>query len=333
MTGEGARSAIFPGGLDGLRRAVPEAEAARLWPSLERLDWVALLPSRSAPGFFYIAGAVGGAAVGGGGRDLAEAAGRAAGEAAEALAEPAPGAAMTNLADGRRAPLAQTLPASLGLAAGRSFEAARLAGLLEVIERDAAHAWWRGETRPRALDAAVSAPVAMALATMRQGAEVARATGFLALDAAADVPVVCAYSVAASGTDLALGLKAAPHARAAADGAMIELLQMELALELALRRAETGTAGLGDAGPLGRAALEIRDLAAFATCPPRVGEALLPADAGELADRLSAQGVEVWAADLAGPEGGLAVAKVVAPALGRAGPARSGSPAEHAPLM
>ena len=57
---------------------------------LDGLDWVARLPSAAAPGFVYLAGACRGVPVGGGGRDLAEAAGRLAGETAEVLAQAAP---------------------------------------------------------------------------------------------------------------------------------------------------------------------------------------------------------------------------------------------------
>src|SRR5690606_27333597 len=39
-------------------------------------------------------------------------------------------------------------PRSLGLAAGPDRNAARLAGLLELVERDAAARWWTGASRP-----------------------------------------------------------------------------------------------------------------------------------------------------------------------------------------
>jgi hypothetical protein len=59
---------------------------AALFSDLAALDWVSVLPNAAAPGFVYLAGACGGLAVGGGGRDLGEAAGRLAGETAETLA-------------------------------------------------------------------------------------------------------------------------------------------------------------------------------------------------------------------------------------------------------
>lgn len=364
MTVEGTRAAMFPDGLARLRTVLggSGADMARLWPSLEALDWITVLPSSAAPHFIYLAGASGGTAVGGGGRTLAEAAGRCAGEAAEVLAQAAaprpaldalkgasdgPRVLVTNLADGQTAGIpaawvhlglaahreAGAPPASLGLAAGTTYAAAHLAGLLELIERDAAHAWWQGEVPPRALDASVTAPVAADLAAMREGAAVPRATGFLHLPSPTGVPVVCAFSRDPRGAGLALGLKAALDLRAAVDGAMIELLQMELALELALRRTERRQAGPGDDGPLRRAALDPDRLEAFAARPPTLPDGPPIADLDALVRRLAARGTEIWAADLEVPGGVLPVAKVVTPSLNLPRRSLPGSPGERAPLV
>lgn len=320
MTVEAATSTIFSDGLSELRAALDAggAEAAGLWPTLERLDWVALLPSAAAPGFVYLAAACGGEPVGGGGRTLIEAAGRCAGEAAEVLAArdeppgPSPG-----------------VPASLGLGAGVSPEAARLAGLLELIERDAADAWWQGAARARALDVPAMADAAEAAASMRRGAARPRAMGLLDLTARAGVRVVCALSCDPGGRGLALGLKASLHAEAAAWGATIELMQMELALELALRR---GDAGGGDAGPLGRAALDLDAYPAFDARPPRAAEAP-PESLAALVERLGSEDVAVTFADLATPPDGLSVARAVAPALMRPRPSAPGAPGAEARLL
>ena len=133
--------------------------------------------------------------------------------------------------------------------------AARLAGLLELIERDAAAAWWREGVRPRQADAAGIATAADELGRLRAGAAAPRPTGFLVLEAALGVPVVCAMSSDADGRGLAFGLKAAPGVAAAASGALAELMQMELALEMARHRAGRGVRSAGDRGPLARAAL------------------------------------------------------------------------------
>jgi ribosomal protein S12 methylthiotransferase accessory factor YcaO len=350
----------------------PQAAGAVAVPA--GLDWVSRLPSAAAPGFVYLAGACHGVPVGGGGRDLAGAAARLAGETAEVMAQlgapcpsDAPGdpaidaawtAALAPLRvaatgaggrpvgvpaaaiflDGRAAAerAATAPPASLGLAAGPDPAAARLAALLELIERDAAAGWWNEGAAPRQLDAGAAAGAGAALGELRAGAAAPRATGFLVLPSRFAVPVVCALSRDADGSGLALGLKAALDPAAAAMGAMLELLQMELALEMARHRAARTGAAAGDHGPLARAALVPEDFAAFAAAPPAAAVGPLAAGFADLAAQLAANGVVVTVADVPAPPGGLAVAKVFAPALrplpgGR--PAGPGTPGAVAALM
>lgn len=212
-------------------------EDALLAPALARLDWVAALPNAAAPGFVYLAGACAGRAVGGGGRDLREAAGKLAGETSEILASlgaggvaPAPeglaadprlaavwgagpSVAAARLGGGGSAavPAAAIFrdlaagpgapPRSLGAGAGPSAAAARLAGLLELVERDAAAAWWGGETRARAAAAEVAAPAAALLAGLRDGAPgPGRRTAFLMLPSPTGLPVAAAVSRDGSGS-------------------------------------------------------------------------------------------------------------------------------------
>jgi hypothetical protein len=333
------------------------------------LDWVSRLPSAAAPGFVYLAGACRGFAVGGGGRDLAEATLRLRGETAEVLAQlarplpsdlpgdpsidrawtraPAPlRIAAVEVATGRpvgvpaaavflagpaaaeRAPTAP--PASLGLAAGPTREAARSAALLELVERDAAARWWNEGAPASQLDAAVAAPAAALVAEARAGAAEPRATGFLALASPTGVPVVCALSRGDAG--LAFGLKAAPDPARAAFGAAVELMQMELALAMARHRAARGAPAAGDAGPLARAAL---DPALLAALPP-LPAARAPESFEALAATLAARGLAVVVADLPAPANAPQVAKAFVPGLrplpGGAAP-QPGTPGAVAPLM
>jgi ribosomal protein S12 methylthiotransferase accessory factor YcaO len=314
---------------------------------LGRLDWVSLLPNAAAPGLVYLAGACGGLAVGGGGRDLAEAAGRLAGEAAETLARLAParpsdapgdpavdalwGAEALRVA-ARRLPegIAVGVPAGaihgpatapprlpprgLGLGAGPDDAAAAVAAILECVERDAVARWWAGQSRPRQLPAETLGPAAVDLAQMR-GAMAARVSGLLALASPVGLPVVCAFSRDAGGRGLALGFKAATDPGRAATGAVIELLQMEIALEMARLRATRGNTAPGDAGPLARTALDPDALPAFAAGPPGPEPPAAPAGPEALAAHLAARGLPVTLADLGRPAGGLAVAKAFVPGL------------------
>lgn len=373
MSQEAAAAQVFPESVARLRAALGTGrQGALTWPALSRLDWVSALPNAAAPGFVYLAGACGGIPVGGGGGDLAEAAVRLAGEASETLAQAGPppepealapdpeilavwGAGPQTgglcLSRGRRVgvPLAAIFPGhpaapaapprSLGLAAGVDAAGARLSAVLELVERDAAARWWLGESRPRAVCAAGAAPAAEELAGMRRAgpgpAPRRRPTGFLLLPSVTGLPVVCAFSRDPGGPGLAVGLKAALDPRDAARGAMIELLQMEIALEIARLRAAQGAGS--DAGPLARAALDPDGFAAFAALPPMDWTPPPIAGFDDLVDHLARVGLAVTIVDLAGPPGGMAVAKAFAPGLrplpGPLPPARPGAPGAVAPLM
>jgi hypothetical protein len=350
MRAEDSAITSLSDGIERLRLALPPDRpgAAALWPALSRLDWAVALPSQAAPGFVYLAGSCRGSAVGGGGRDVAEAAGRLAGETSEVLAlheatapcdlppDPAiaalwgagplveavnltrgvavgvPRAAIDPYAD----PPPGRPPLSLGLAAAPDRAGARLAGVLELIERDAAAAWWAGETEPRALDAAESAPVLADLVRLRAGASgQRRATSVFRLPSRTGVPVACALSRDCEGAGLVFGLKAALDGRAAAAGAVAELLQMEIGLELSRLRAAQGRATAADAGPLALAALDPDGFAAFRTRPPGGAPDASVAGLDDLVAHLARLDLEVTVIDLAGPRGGLRVAKAFVPGL------------------
>lgn len=355
MPPEKPARAALPDSIAQLCAALDPARTAtaHLLPALRALDWAASLPNSAAPGFVCLAGALAGQSVGGGGRDLPEAAARLAGEAAEVLAQTAPPespaetcaadreidaiwtaapaptrASAQDLTRGRpvavpacaihlgpafdaeRAP--QSPPRSLGLAAGPDQDAARLAALLELIERDAAAGWWCEGIPPRVLDTETAAAAAADLAAMRGGASAQpRATTLLALDSPTGLPVVCALSRDRDGGGLVIGLKAALCPGLAAAGAVIEMLQMEFGLELARRRQALGQATMGDTGALARAALDPDSFTLLParplTPPPLTGFAGLVA-------HLESLGQRIILADLA-PRGGLAIAKVFAPGL------------------
>ena len=291
------------------------------------LDWVTRLPSAAAPGFVYLAGAAAGlrsAAA----APISPRPRRAwAGETAEVLAQtadpvpsafpairpstrpghsilrrsaspqPTPSAAggsacrpRQSFFAARRSPSAGPMlpPRASGSPPDRIPTAARLAGLLELIERDAAAGWWCEGVRPRQADAADIAAAAAELAGFRAGAAAARPTGFLVLEAAARVPVVCAMSSDADGRGLAFGLKAAPEVagcrfrragRADADGAC--------ARDGAPPRRAGRPVGRGP-GPLARAALAPEAFAALAAWPAAI-PAEAPGDFTALAAALAAR--------------------------------------------
>ncbi len=149
--------------------------------------------------------------------------------------------------------------------------------------------------------------------------------------------MVCALSRDATGRGLAFGLKAALEPSRAVDGAVIELLQMEIALEIARLREARGSATPHDAIPLGHAALDPDAFAAFAPLPPVAEAATTLSGADALAAHLAGLGFGVVVADLEGAEGGLAVAKAfvagLRPTPGPTAAQNPGAPAAWAALM
>ncbi len=121
-------------------------------------------------------------------------------------------------------------PLSTGSAAGKSWDAAALHGVLELIERDAASLWWRGGNRGRSIpprDEAYIMAEAL-LARLRQNAS-ARRSWLLDITTDIGVPCVASVSCTTDGFGLAFGLAARPTLAAAAHSAVLEMCQIELA--------------------------------------------------------------------------------------------------------
>jgi ribosomal protein S12 methylthiotransferase accessory factor len=151
----------------------------------------------------------------------------------------------TRLIDGRevllpadlclRRPAAQQevkppFPLSTGSAAGRSWPAAALHGVLELIERDAASIWWRGGRRGGSIPPQHEAHLIAAEVLPRLRQNVApRRSWQLDITTDIGVPCVASLSCGADGFDFAFGLAARPTLAAAARSAILEMCQIELA--------------------------------------------------------------------------------------------------------
>jgi ribosomal protein S12 methylthiotransferase accessory factor len=139
-------------------------------------------------------------------------------------------------------------PLSTGSAAGTSWHAAALHGLMEVIERDAASLWWRGGNRGRSIPPQHEAHI-MAhalLARLRPNAS-ARRSWLLDITTDIGVPSVAAVSCAADGFGFAFGFAARPTLAAAACGAVLEMCQGELAFAVVEAKCrERGEAALNE---------------------------------------------------------------------------------------
>jgi ribosomal protein S12 methylthiotransferase accessory factor len=216
-------------------------------------------------------------------------------------------------------------PLSTGSAAGRSWDAAALHGLLELIERDAASLWWHGGSRGKSVSPGDEAQIVAEalLAQLRQGAS-ARRSWLLDITTDIGVPCVAAVSCMADGFGFAIGLAARPTLIAAARAAVLEMCQGELAhtvVEAKLR--ERGEAALNprDQGHRRRATILNADRCLLLQPGPErpqhlaIGTTEPGAVLRLIVDRLAQLGIEAFGLDLTRPQFGVPVARVIAPGL------------------
>jgi len=212
---------------------------------------------------------------------------------------------------------------SCGCAAGPSFEAAAVHGMLELIERDALSQWWRGGARGRLVafeDDTLSAASGL-VAQMRKGSG-RRGTWLLDITTDLDVPSVVAISSLPDGRGIACGFAARTTLGAAAQSALVEMGQMELAYAVveAKRREGSTLSEYDQLHVTRRSAIDAaRCELLHPVAPPRRHReiaAATPAQAlASLVERLSANGIETYAIDLTRPAFQVPVVRIIAPCL------------------
>jgi ribosomal protein S12 methylthiotransferase accessory factor len=216
-------------------------------------------------------------------------------------------------------------PLSTGSAAGTSWDAAALHGLLELIERDAASLWWQGGNPAKAIPAGDEARIMAeaALAQLRQNAS-ARRSWLLDITTDIGVPCVAAVSCAADGFGLALGLAARPTLAAAARAATLEMCQIELAHAVVEAKCrERGEAALNQRDLVHRRRATLIDADRCPLLQPvteRADRLAISATGAKamlqlLVDRLGQFGIETFGLDLTRPHFAIPVARVIAPGL------------------
>jgi ribosomal protein S12 methylthiotransferase accessory factor len=216
-------------------------------------------------------------------------------------------------------------PLSNGSAAGTSWDAAALHGMLELIERDAASLWWRGGNRggsiPPQHEAHIMAEAL--LPRLRQNAT-GRRSWLLDITTDIGVPCVAAVSCSANGFGFAFGLAARPTLKAAARSAILEMCQLELALAVVEAKCrESGEAALNkrDQGHRRRATMIDADRCPLLQPVPERKQHLTieATDPGAvlqlIGNRLGQFGVETFGLNLTRPQLAVPVARVIAPGL------------------
>lgn len=233
---------------------------------------------------------------------------------------------------------------SSGCAAGETVEAATLAAVLELIERDATGRWWYGGRR--------RSPVGPAAAELPAGlagflTERPRRTVLFDITADLGIPVVAAVSAEADGRDVALGFAARLDAPAAATSAATEMLQMEVALAAARelgreaadwwawrRRVTMALPPLDAAGRLPPARLATARIGAGRRVAGRLAagrDTGPPLDGlGAVLKALDRASIPLWTLEMTRPVIGLPVVRALSTALCHAKP-RFGRPRLGAP--
>ena len=215
-------------------------------------------------------------------------------------------------------------PLSIGSAAGVSWEAAALHGLLELIERDAASLWWRGGRRGRAVLPDVEAGAQELLRDLRAGSPAQRRSWLLDITTDTGIPAVAALSCRPDGFGLAFGLAARRTLQAAARSAVLEMCQIELAHAVVeAKRRERGDAALNakDMSHLRRAtAIDTGSCALLHPVPATAEHIAIDASDAQAAlhlivRRLGELGIEAYGLDLTRPHFAVPVARIIAPAL------------------
>ena len=216
-------------------------------------------------------------------------------------------------------------PLSTGSAAGTSWDAAALHGMLELIERDAASLWWRGGNRGGSISPQHEAHIMAEalLPRLRQNAT-GRRSWLLDITTDIGVPCVAAVSCSADGFGFAFGLAARPTLKAAARSAILEMCQLELALAVVEAKCrESGEAALNarDRGHRRRATMIDADRCPLLQPVPERKQhlAIDASDPGAvlhlIVDRLGQFGIETFGLDLTRPHFAVPVARVIAPGL------------------
>jgi ribosomal protein S12 methylthiotransferase accessory factor len=212
-----------------------------------------------------------------------------------------------------------------GCAAGVSWEAATLAALCEVVERDHVALWWRGGRpgKPLPVEALSDTGAASLLSKLRQG-QAGRSTALIDISSELQIPCLAALSFTDGGNGFALGTAASPSRSSAVHSAIIEMCMMEAGhriVELKLR--QLGASALNEADR--RQVARSRNLSPVLAgrCNAIVGLGggvdfgrMSAADSlSALVDRLATGGFHAYAVDLTRGDFSVPVARVVVPGL------------------
>ncbi|ESX10221.1 hypothetical protein X767_32405 [Mesorhizobium sp. LSJC264A00] len=198
---------------------------------------------------------------------------------------------------------------SSGCAAGASANAAKLAAILELVERDATGRWWYGRRQRRMIDPSCLSGIEPLVDWL---CDRERRTRLFDISSDIDVPVIAAASAEPDGKDVAIGFAAGKSLQSAATAALTEMLQMEISLG--------ASRALGDkAGAWSR----WREKASMTTPPLNMApiQHVAPShptverDLSDVLDALAHRGIDLWFAEMTRAEIGIPVFRAVSTLL------------------
>ncbi len=221
----------------------------------------------------------------------------------------------------------QPIPFALGTGcgAGETTEDALLHGLLELVERDAVAIWWQGGKFGCSIDTGHPAALAASerLCALR-GGEQARVSWLLDISTDLAIPCVASVSCDRNGGQVACGTAAGIRLLDAAQAAVLEMCQMEIAYDVVgAKLSQRGESALNEVDR--RHIARGQNLNA-GTCPllhPKGVPASHCESAASnaqdkvrwLVNMIAEHGQPVFAVELTRPQFGVPAARVVAPDL------------------
>lgn len=206
---------------------------------------------------------------------------------------------------------AVTIGDSSGCAAGPTANAAKLAAILELVERDATGRWWYGRRQRPIIDPSCLSGIDALVGWL---SDRERRTRLFDITSDIDVPVIAAVSAEPDGKDVSVGFAAGKSLQSAATAALTEMLQMEISLG--------ASQALGDkAGAWSRwrekVSMKTRplNLAPIQHVAPSLPHPTVERDLSDVLDALARRGIDLWFAEMTRPEIGIPVFRAVSTLL------------------
>ncbi|AZO49904.1 MAG: hypothetical protein EOS58_29480 [Mesorhizobium sp.] len=200
---------------------------------------------------------------------------------------------------------------SNGCAAGTTADAAKLAAILELVERDATGRWWYGRRQRQIIDLSCLIGIDTLVDWLLHRG---RRTWLFDITSDIDIPVVAAASAEPDGKDVSLGFSAGQSLQLAATAALTEMLQMEISLGAAR--------ALGDnAGGWRRWREKVSmttpplNMASIQQVAPNRSPPAGERDLSDVLNALAHRGIDLWFAEMTRAEFGIPVFRALSTLL------------------